>query len=89
MSKIAKTLRQTGGGNAPICPKCEKNDMVRRMWIGRLKHWYCDRCFQVTTTTKKDATLMQRVLRKLPEADTVAYSDVFKNRAMRRRQRGR
>lgn len=87
MSKIKPTLR--GAGITPVCPKCGKNDEVRRMWVGRRKHWYCDRCFEVTTTTKKDATLVQRVLHKLPDADTVTYSEVFTNRAMRRRQRGR
>ena len=89
-AKVAVTLTHgVGGGNAPTCPHCEKSDKVRRMWQGRRKMWYCDRCFQVTTTTKKEATLAQRLLHRLPEADTVSYSEVFQNRAMRRRQRGR
>lgn len=63
--------------------------MVRRMWVGRIKHWYCDRCFQVTSTKRKEATLMQRVFHRLPEPDTMSYSEVFPNRRARRAQRGR
>jgi hypothetical protein len=81
--------KQVGGGNAPICPSCEKNDMVRRMWRGREKHWYCDRCFKVTSTKKKEATLKQRLLHRLPEPDTFAYSEIFPNRRARRAQKGR
>lgn len=78
-----------GAGITPACPHCNSTEHVRRMWVGGKKMWYCDRCFKVTTTTKKEATLKQRLLHRLPEADTVQYSEVFPNRAARRRQRGR
>jgi hypothetical protein len=59
------------------------------MWRGRQKMWYCDKCFKVTSTKKKEATLMQRLRHKLPEPDTFQYSEVFPNRRARRAQRGR
>lgn len=90
MSKIPPTKTGgIGGGNAPICPSCKKSDMVRRAWHGRVKVWYCDRCFKVTSTKKKEATLKQRLLHRLPEPDTFALSEILPNRRARRRQRGR
>ena len=81
--------KQVGGGNAPICPSCEKNDMVRRMWRGKQKMWYCDLHFLVTSTKKKEASLWQRITHRLPEPDTMRYSEIFPNRAARRSRRAR
>ena len=59
------------------------------MWVGTRKMWYCDIHFEVTSTEKKEATLMQRLLHRLPEPEKMRYSEVFPNRAARRSQRGR
>lgn len=59
------------------------------MWRGKAKMWYCDACYEVTSTKKKEASLMDRLLHKMPEPDTMRLSEVFPNRAARRRMRGR
>lgn len=87
MSAVVGTLR--GAGITPACPQCGNNEHVRRMWVGGKKMWYCDVHFAVTSTAKKDASLWQRLTHKLPEADAMQYSEIFPNRAYRRRQRGR
>lgn len=87
MSKVAGTFR--GAGITPACPECGHAKHVRRMWVGNKKMWYCDVHFLVTSTQKKEATLWQRLRHKLPEPDTMRYSEIFPNRAYRRRQRGR
>ena len=87
MSAVVGMTR--GAGITPACPHCHSSEHVRRMWVGRKKMWYCDACFKVTTTTKKEASLKQRLLHRLPEAATVRYSEVFPTRAARRRRRAR
>lgn len=56
------------------------------MWIGHRKVWICDVHYRVTSTKKKEATLKQRVLHRLPEADTMSVSEILPNRAARRRR---
>lgn len=85
MSKIAPTLR--GAGITPVCPRCGTNENVRRMWTGGKKHWYCDACFKVTSTKRQEPTLKQRIFHRLPEPETMRLSEVFTNRAQRRRKK--
>ena len=59
------------------------------MWVESEKMWYCDKHFEVTSTAKKEASLIERLMHKLPEPDTMRYSELFPNRAARRRQRGK
>lgn len=81
------TLR--GAGITPACPHCGHSEFVRRMWAGDQKMWYCDIHFEVTSTAKKEMTFMDRLLHRVPEPDKMHYSEVFPNRAARRRQRGK
>lgn len=78
-----------GAGITPACPECGNSDHVRRMWVGKKKMWYCDLHFLVTSTKKKEASLWQRITHRLPEPDTMRYSEIFPNRAARRSRRAR
>lgn len=71
----------------PVCPECNENDRVMRLWHGGRKFWICDRCYSVTSTKKKEATLVERLMHKLPEPDTVPVSGLLVNRAARRRRK--
>lgn len=70
----------------PVCPKCKSDEHVVRIWHGRMKMWVCSKCFEVKSTKRKEATLLQRVLHRLPDADTVELRELMPNRKMRRRR---
>lgn len=95
-SRIAPTqaVRETPGGpvrvmhsaDAPVCSKCGNNTMVVRLWHGGRKMWACSVHYKITSTKAKEATLLQRVLHKIPEPDSFELREVLPNRAMRRRR---
>lgn len=88
-------VRQTPGGpvrvlhsaTRPVCEQCGTNDHVRRLWHGGRKVWFCNVHYRVTSTKRQEATLMQRLMHKLPEPETMSVSDVFPNRRARRGRR--
>lgn len=86
--EIGGVLRRvTHGGSQPTCPKCDSAEHVVRMWHGKIKFWVCGQCYKVSSTTKQEATLKQRILHRLPEPEQAALTEVLPNRAARRRRK--
>jgi hypothetical protein len=79
-------VRRMQSGAAPACTKCGHNKRVVRLWHGKVKVWVCLDHYKVTSTRRRPATIKQRVLHKLPEAETMALNEVLPNRAARRRR---
>lgn len=69
----------------PSCPHCGTSEHVVRFWHGRTKLWACRKHFKVTSTKRKEASLAQRIMHKLPEPDTIPLGEILPNRAARRR----
>lgn len=80
-------LRTMQSAIKPECPKCKSSDHVVRFWHGKQKMWACSECFKVTSNKKKEATLKQRIMHKIPEADTSSLGEVLLNRKARRRRK--
>lgn len=80
-------VRVLHSATAPVCEACGDNKHVRRLWHAGQKMWFCDVHYRVTSTKRQEATLMQRVLHKLPEPETVSVSEIFPNRRARRGRR--
>lgn len=70
----------------PTCTKCGHNKRVVRLWHGGVKMWVCRTHFKITSTKRKEATLKDRLLHRLPEPDTYDLDAVLPNRAARRRR---
>lgn len=71
---------------APLCSECGTNEHVVRIWHGQHKVWACSVHFKIKSTRRKEATLKQRLLHRLPDADEFELREVLPNRRMRRRR---
>lgn len=93
-SRIAGTLgvKQTPDGpvrasaETPACSKCGNNAHVVRIWHGGVKMWACSVHYKIQSTKRKDASLAQRIMHRLPEADSFELREILPNRQMRRRR---
>lgn len=70
----------------PECPACGSDEHVVRLYHGGKKMWACSVHYKITSTKRKEPTLRQRLLHRLPEPDTFELREVLPNRAMRRRR---
>jgi hypothetical protein len=84
---VGGPVRLRHSAEAPICAKCGTNEHVIRLWHGGHKAWVCDIHYRVTSTKKQEATMIQRVLHRLPEPETFSVSEILPNRAARRRRK--
>lgn len=80
-------VRRFHSATAPVCTKCGHNERVVRMWHGSHKVWVCLDHYPVTSTKRQEPTLAQRVLHRLPEAETFRLDEILPNRAARRRRK--
>jgi hypothetical protein len=71
----------------PVCSKCGDNSQVVRMYHGGRKVWACRVHYKITSTKRKEATLKQRILHRLPEAESFELREVLVNRRHRRGMR--
>lgn len=81
-------VRVLHSAEVPTCPKCESSENVVRIWHGGQKMWACSVHYKITSTKKKEATLLQRVTHRLPQADQFELREVLPNRQYRRRRTG-
>lgn len=81
-------MRVKQGGATPVCPKCETNEHVVRLWHGKAKVWICSVCFRPKSTELVEQSLKERLLHRAPKEKDFDLREVLPNRAARRR-RGR